>query len=90
MIRDKKTVQRYVEHHSGLLAMIENLREFVETMPVPDENEEMPNVDYGYTGDVGRIFEALRSASDVADKISDPKPTRVSGHTRLKMKMRNH
>lgn len=68
-IKDEKTVQRYATQHWQMIAMLENLQEFVSTMPAPDENANIPNVDYGYTGDVGRIHELLKQANDIAYEL---------------------
>ena len=69
-IKDPATIANYVRHHSEMTAMLENLKEFVESMPSPDDNgKSIPNIDYGYTGDVYRIRQSLASALEVADGI---------------------
>jgi len=70
-VRNEKTVQLYAKQYFDLLAMLENLQEFVSTMPAPDENGDIPSVDYGYTGSIGHMWELLRQASDVAYELSD-------------------
>ena len=70
-VTDERTVQRYARQHAQLIAMLKNLQEFVETMPAPDEDGNIPNVYYCYTGSVGRIHELLVQASDVAYELSD-------------------
>ncbi len=70
MVGDEKTVQRYIIQREHMLDMLDNLLEFVETMPAPDEDGNIPNVDYGYTGSVGRIWEMIKQASDIADDMS--------------------
>jgi hypothetical protein len=70
-VRHEETVQRYATQHAQMIAMLENLQEFVSTMPAPDENCNIPGVDYGYTGSVGRIHELLKQASDVAYEIGE-------------------
>ena len=71
-VKDTATVERYASHHADMVAMLENLREFVATMPAPDENCELRGygVDYGYTGDVARIHAKLREASDIAYEMT--------------------
>ena len=71
-VKDPATIERYASHHADMIAMLENLREFVSTMPAPDENCELTGygVDYGYTGDVARIHAKLKEASGIAYKIT--------------------
>ena len=71
MVSDEKTVQRYAQQHSEMLAMLDNLKEFVASMPAPDENAVIPGVDYGYVGEVGRIHELLKQASDFAYEMTE-------------------
>lgn len=70
-VADEATVQRYAKQHAELVAMLENLMEFVSTMPAPNENAIIPGVDYGYVGDVGRIHEFVKQASDIAYEMSE-------------------
>jgi hypothetical protein len=70
-VKDIATVERYAKQHSELLAMLENLMEFVATMPAPDENAEIQGVDYGYTGSVGHIHELIKQASDHAYEMTE-------------------
>ena len=70
-VKHEKTVQRYATQHAQMIAMLENLQEFVSTMPAPDENGDIPGVDYGYTGSVGRIHELLKEANDVAYEMGE-------------------
>ena len=69
-VKDIATVERYAKQHADLLAMLENLMEFVATMPAPDENAEIQGIDYGYTGSVGHIHGLLKQASDHVYEIT--------------------
>jgi hypothetical protein len=69
-ISDKKTIERYCRQHAELMAAIENLQEFVATMPAPDENGTLQNVDYGYTGSLDRIHTLVTEAMETADELS--------------------
>ena len=70
-VKHEETVQRYAAQHAQMIAMLENLQEFVSTMPAPDENGNIPNVDYGYTGSVGHIHELLKQANDAAYEMHE-------------------
>lgn len=63
-VSDANTVSRYAKQHAEMVAMLENLMKFVNTMPAPDENAEIHGVDYGYTGSVGHVHDLLKQASD--------------------------
>ena len=69
-VKDIATVERYAKQHADLHAMLENLMEFVATMPAPDENAEIQGVDYGYTDSIGHIHELLKQASDHVYEIT--------------------
>lgn len=71
-VKNIKTVEAYAKHYDEMIAMLENLQEFVATMPAPDENCELHeyNIDYKYTGDVARIHEHLKHANDIAYEIT--------------------
>jgi hypothetical protein len=66
----RPSVERYVTQHGQIQAMLENLLEFVGTMPAPQDDCVIPGCDYGYIGDVGRIHELLREAVAITDQIS--------------------
>jgi len=70
-VTDPTTVERYAMHHAQMMAMIEHLQEFIATMPAPDENGDIPGVCYGYVGDVARIHEHMKEASDLAYEMSE-------------------
>jgi hypothetical protein len=65
-ISDKKTVDQYCRQHSELMAALEKLQEFVATMPAPDENGVLHNIDYGYTGSINRIHTLISEAIEHA------------------------
>ena len=70
-VKDFSTVEAYAKQHSEMLAMLENLAEFIATMPAPDEDGIIRGVDYGYTGDVGRIHGLLKDASGIAYEMGE-------------------
>ncbi len=70
-VSDSATVELYARQYAQILAMLDNLREFVATMPAPNENAEIENVDYGYTGAVSLMHSLLKQANDVAYEMSE-------------------
>ena len=69
-VKHQPTVERYVRQHAELVAALSNLIEFVESMPAPGENGCVQNIDYGYTGSVGRIHELVSEANQIADEMT--------------------
>jgi hypothetical protein len=47
-VRHQQTVERYTQGRTEALAMLENLREFIESMPVADADGAIPGVNYAY------------------------------------------
>lgn len=69
-VKHKPTIAAYISHHAGITHGLENIREFVDSMPAPDDNGELPTVDYEYTADVARIFGLIGQIIAITDKMS--------------------
>ena len=69
-IKHQPTIDRYIRQHNELAVALENLAEFVESMPAPDEDGRLPNIDYCYTGSVTRIHELVCEAMRIADEMT--------------------
>lgn len=69
-IKHKPTVATYVANQAQAIAMLENLLEFLQTTPTPDENGRIPNIDYGYTGSFAVLVDHIREASRISDELS--------------------
>ena len=70
-VSDFETVEAYARRYGEMCAMIESINKFIATMPAPDEDGIVRGVDYGYIGDVGRVHELLRQASDLTYEMSE-------------------
>jgi hypothetical protein len=70
-VRHPASVERYAQQHAEMHAMLENLREFLATMPAPDENGDIHGIDYGYLGDVTRVHELLELASEITYEMGE-------------------
>jgi len=71
-VKSQEHVDRYVAQVCGLQAAIANLAEFVDTLPSPDENNELPSpIHYGHTGSVARLHNLIAEAMKVADSFHD-------------------
>ena len=70
-IKHKESVQRYVVCQAELVAAIENLNEFVQNLPAPDDNDTLPNLDYGHLGTLQEIHKTIAEAMRLADAFSN-------------------
>jgi hypothetical protein len=65
-------VQRHVDEYamtvSEIRAALDNLREFVATLPAPNEDHEVPGVAGEQLSLLRRMHELLGDASEVADE----------------------
>ena len=68
-VKDPATVARYAMQHADLIAALANLAELVESMPAPDSQGHIQNIDYGYTGSVGKMHELIFQACNIADEL---------------------
>jgi hypothetical protein len=70
-VRHQQTVERYTQGRFKALAMLENLREFIESMPVADAHGAIPGVDYAYVNRFETIREKLSDCSLLTDAMSE-------------------
>ena len=70
-IKDTKTVDNYCSQVAELRGLIENLSEFIKTLPAPDEDHNIHGMNYGHTGSIKHIHSLLVAASEHADEFSD-------------------
>ena len=64
-------LRKYVGLHAELIAGIDNLREFVETLPAPEteDGEPNPHVTWAMLDSMGHIRERLGQALERADSM---------------------
>jgi hypothetical protein len=67
-IRNPQTVSAYVQMQLELLAAIENLQEFIETLPAPDDRGHIWQLHYGHIGDIQRIHGKVSEACELMDQ----------------------
>lgn len=66
-VKEKATVERYTANVASLVASLQQLQEFVDSLPAPDENDHLPSpMDYGHTGTVGHVRELVEQAAQAA------------------------
>ena len=69
-IKHKEAVDTYVACHAELTAALENLMEFVQNMPAPDEDGVLRNLHYGHLGTIQQMRVHLAEAMRMADAFS--------------------
>ena len=70
-ITTKQTVELYAAQVMEMRGMIENLSEFLDSLPAPDENEEVQGIDYAFLGSLCDMHSHLIAASETADELTD-------------------
>jgi hypothetical protein len=70
-VRHQQTVERYTQGRFKALAMLENLRDFIESMPVADAHGAIPGVGYDYVNRFEVIREKLSDCSLLTDAMSE-------------------
>jgi hypothetical protein len=71
-IKSQAHVNLYTAQVCELQGAIANLAEFVDTLPAPDENNELPSpFHYGHTGSVARLHELIAEAMKIADSFHE-------------------
>ena len=66
-IKHAPTVERYAQQVMEMRAALENLLEFVSTLPAPDENENVPGFHYGHMGTLDEMHGHITAAMEHAD-----------------------
>lgn len=69
-IKHKEAVDTYIACHADLTAALENLTEFVQNMPAPDEDGVLANLHYGHLGTIQQMRVHLAEAMRMADAFS--------------------
>jgi predicted nucleic acid-binding Zn ribbon protein len=70
-VRHQQTVERYTQGRVEALALLENLREFIEEMPVADAHGAIPGVGYDYVNRFEVIREKLSDCGLLTDAMSE-------------------
>jgi hypothetical protein len=48
---------------------LQNMLEFVDSLPAPDENDELGNMHYGHTGSIELLRQRIAEASQATDRF---------------------
>lgn len=68
-VKNSVSVNRYVDNVIAIRAALENMLEFVDSLPAPDENDELGNMHYGHTGSIELLRQRIAEASQATDRF---------------------
>jgi hypothetical protein len=68
-ITNQKSVDQYIKMVCELRAALENLQEFVGTLPAPDDDHSIPGMNYAQLGDIARLHELVGEACQVTCEV---------------------
>jgi len=68
-IKHKETVDQYVVTVSEMRNALANLAEFVDSLPAPDCDGELPGMDYGHLGTLSEVRYGILHAMRHADSM---------------------
>ena len=70
-IKNTQYVEKYARQVFEIMGALENLQEFIGSLPAPDECENIPGLDYGHLGSIDRIHTSVTVAMETADEFSE-------------------
>jgi hypothetical protein len=70
MLTRDQDVEKYCSVVADLRGVLENLKEFVDTLPAPSEDANV-NIDWGFFGSLQHMRELLGQVNEVATELSD-------------------
>jgi hypothetical protein len=68
-ITNPKSVDQYIKMVCELRAALENISEFVGTLPAPDDDHNIPGMNYAQLGDIARLHELVGEACQVTCEV---------------------
>lgn len=70
-VKQTSAVNDYTAKVIEIRNALENLIEWVDSLPAPDDNNELHSLHYGHLGTIGHIHELLGQVSQAADGFHD-------------------
>lgn len=70
-VKNKSAVNDYVAKVIEIQNVLENLLEWANSLPAPDDNNELHSLHYGHIGTIDDIHKLLRQASQAADRFHE-------------------
>lgn len=70
-VKNKTAVNTYTAKVCEIQMALANLAEWAESLPAPDDNDEIANLHYGHMGTIDHIHDLLGQVSQAADGFHD-------------------
>jgi hypothetical protein len=70
-VKSKKHVSEYASRVAEIQAALQNILEWTENLPAPDDAYEIPNLHYGHMGTIERIHNLVGEISKATDGFHD-------------------
>jgi hypothetical protein len=70
-VKNTSAVNQYTAMVCEIQSALANLSEWAESLPAPDDNNELANLHYGHLGTVEHIHGMLAQVSKAADSFND-------------------
>ena len=71
MIADAKAVANYAAFVMESRGMLANLTAFFDTLPAPDDDGNLPTLNYGQLGTLNKVHSLLIEASETLDEFDN-------------------
>lgn len=70
-VKNKSAVNDYAAKVIEIQNVLENLLEWANSLPAPDDNNELHSLHYGHIGTIDDIHKLLGQASQAADRFHE-------------------
>lgn len=70
-VKQTSSVNAYTADVIEIRNVLANLIEWVDSLPAPDDNNELHTLHYGHLGTIGHIHTLLAQVSHAADRFND-------------------
>jgi hypothetical protein len=69
-VKHQPSVEQYISTNADLYCFADNLQEFLDTLPAPDKNNELPSpMHYGHLGSLAKMRELAAEMALVMDEF---------------------
>lgn len=68
-VKSQSHVHEYTSLQAETVSVLENLLEFVQGIPAPDDDGSIHGIDYGHLGSLQQLHKLLGEASQIADEF---------------------
>ena len=70
-VKQAAAVQEYISKVLEIRSVLENLMEWADSLPAPDDNNELHSLHYGHIGTINHIHDLLGQVSEATDHFHE-------------------